>query len=94
MWWWWWVFLVKANTEEMKQAIWIREGQRGSLSLCLSTASDRDGNEQRRCALPGLASLRREDERQTEEGDETGRETFINEEQADKREKGSEVIAK
>lgn len=37
--------LVKANTEEMKQAIWTRQGQRGSLSLSLSTACNRDSNE-------------------------------------------------
>lgn len=52
--------LVKAIIEELNQAIWTREGQRGSLSL--SAASDSDSNEERRSALPGLASaLRMED---------------------------------
>lgn len=65
--------LVIDNTKEMKQAIWTGEGQRGSLSLSLSTASDSDTNEERRSALPGLASaLRSGDDRQTSQ---RGRET-------------------
>lgn len=60
--------LVKANTEDLKQATCTREGQRGSLSPSLSTASDSDSNEERRSAFVGLASaLRRKDARQTEE---------------------------
>lgn len=55
----WWVFLVKDNSDEMKQAIWMREGQRGSLSLSLSTTRNIDSNEEGRPALPGLASASR-----------------------------------
>lgn len=39
------------------------EGQRGSLSLFLSTAKDSDSNEERRSAVPGLASVLRKERR-------------------------------
>ena len=54
------------TTEKMKPASWMREGQRESLSLSLSTTSDVDSNEEGRSALPGHASaFRREGNRQT-----------------------------
>lgn len=77
--------LVKDNTEEMKQAIWTREGQRGSLSLSLSTT--RDGVMRREDLLFLASALRREGRQivrgREREGDKTcrGRETFINEKQ-------------